>query len=61
MSSNSIEAINISSSNEIDLRFKCLISDKDNFKKELLKILELGLENNLERLNSIEIKIDLKK
>ena len=61
MSSNSIEAISISSSNEIDLKFKCYISDKDNFKKELLIILELGLEDISERLNSIEIKIENKK
>ena len=61
MSSISIETINISSSKEIDLRFKCYISDKDSFKEELLKILELGLEDNLERFNSIEIKIKLKK
>ena len=60
MSTNSIEAINIPLSNDIDLKFKCYINNKDNFKKELFKILELGLEDILERLNSIEIKIENK-
>ena len=49
-----------SSSNDIDLACKYFVNNYDvnNFKKELLKVLEEGLKEISGRLYSIEVKIE---
>ena len=66
MSSNGIVGL-ISPSNDIDLVNKYYVNnyDDNNFKKEIIKVLEEGLKEISERLYSIEVTIenknDLKK
>ena len=66
MSSNDIVSL-ISPSNDIDLASKYYVNnyDDNNFKKEIIKVLEEGLKEISERLYSIEVTIenknDLKK
>ena len=66
MSSNDILSL-ISPSNDIDLASKYYVNnyDDNNFKKEIIKVLEEGLKEISERLYSIEVTIenknDLKK
>ena len=66
MSSNGIVGL-ISPSNDIDLASKYYINnyDDNNFKKEIIKVLEEGLKEISERLYSIKVAIenknDLKK
>ena len=60
MSSNDIVGLT-SLSNDIDLGGKNVnINYDDNFKKELLKVLEEGLKEISERLYSIEVTIENK-
>ena len=47
-----------SSSNDIDPACKYYVYDYDNFKKELIKVLEEGLKEISGRLYSIEAKIE---
>ena len=47
-----------SSSNENDLVCKYYVNDDNNFKKELIKVLEEGLKEISGRLFSIEVKIE---
>ena len=66
MSSNGIVGF-ISPFNDIDLNTKKYVNnyDDNNFKKEIIKVLEEGLKEISERLYSIEVTIenknDLKK
>ena len=66
MSSNDIVSL-ISLSNDIDLAGKYYVNNynDNNFKKEIIKVLEEGLKEISERLYSIEVTIenknDLKK
>ena len=64
MSSNGNDGLT-SSSNDINLAGKYYVNDDNNFKKELIKVLEEGLKEISERLYSIEVTIenknDLKK
>ena len=66
MSSNDIVSL-ISPSNDNDLVSKYYVNnyDDNNFKKEIIKVLEEGLKEISERLYSIEVTIenknDLKK
>ena len=59
MSSNGNDSLN-SLSNEISLVSKNYLNDYEdnNFKKELLKVLEEGLKEISGRLYSIEVKIE---
>ena len=63
MSSNGNDCLT-TSSNDIDLACKYFVNDYDydNFKKELIKVLEEGLKEGLKeisgRLYSIEVKIE---
>ena len=57
MSSNGNDGLT-SSSNEISLVRKNYLNDDNNFKKELLKVLEEGLKEISGRLYSIEAKIE---
>ena len=57
MSSNGNDSL-ISSSNEISFVSKNYLNDDNNFKKELLKVLEEGLKEISGRLYSIEAKIE---
>ena len=61
MSSNDIVSL-ISLSNDIDLACKHYVNnyDDNNFKKEIIKILEEGLKEISERLYSIEVTIENK-
>ena len=47
-----------SSSNENDLVCKYYVNDDNNFKKELIKVLEEGLKEIFGRLYSIEVTIE---
>ena len=57
MSSNGNDGLT-SSSNEISFVSKNYLNDDNNFKKELLKVLEEGLKEISGRLYSIEAKIE---
>ena len=59
MSSNGNDGLT-SSSNDIDLACKYFVNnyDDNNFKKELIKVLEEGLKEISGRLYSIEVKIE---
>ena len=59
MSSNGNDGLT-SSSNDIDLACKYFVNnyDDNNFKKELIKVLEEGLKEISGRLYSIEAKIE---
>ena len=59
MSSNGNDSLT-SSSNDIDLACKYFVNnyDDNNFKKELIKVLEEGLKEISGRLFSIEVKIE---
>ena len=59
MSSNGNDCLT-TSSNDIDLACKYFVNDYDydNFKKELIKLLEEGLKEISGRLYSIEAKIE---
>ena len=57
MSSNGNDGLT-NSSNEISLVSKNYLNDDNNFKKELLKVLEEGLKEISGRLYSIEVKIE---
>ena len=57
MSSNGNDGLT-SSSNEISLVSKNYLNDDNNFKKELLKVLEEGLKEISGRLYSIEALIE---
>ena len=59
MSSNGNDGLT-SSSNDIDLACKYFVNnyDDNNFKKELIKLLEEGLKEISGRLYSIEVKIE---
>ena len=57
MSSNGNDSLN-SLSNEISLVRKNYLNDDNNFKKELLKVLEEGLKEISGRLYSIEAIIE---
>ena len=59
MSSNGNDSLT-SSSNDIDLACKYFVNnyDDNNFKKELIKVLEEGLKEISGRLYSIEVKIE---
>ena len=57
MSSNGNDGLT-SSSNDIDLACKYYVNDDNNFKKELLKVLEEGLKEISGRLYSIEAIIE---
>ena len=61
MSSNDIVSL-ISPSNDIDLASKYYVNnyDDNNFKKEIIKVLEEGLKEISERLYSIEVTIENK-
>ena len=61
MSSNDILSL-ISPSNDIDLASKYYVNnyDDNNFKKEIIKVLEEGLKEISERLYSIEVTIENK-
>ena len=59
MSSNGNDALT-SSSNDINLAGKYYVNDDNNFKKELIKVLEEGLKEISERLYSIEVTIENK-
>ena len=56
MSSNGNDGLT-SSSNDINLAGKYYVNDDNNFKKELIKVLEEGLKEISERLYSIEVTI----
>ena len=57
MSSNGNDGLT-SSSNAINLAGKYYVNDDNNFKKELIKVLEEGLKEISGRLYSIEVKIE---
>ena len=57
MSSNGNDGLT-SSSNDINLVGKYYVNDDNNFKKELIKVLEEGLKEILGRLYSIEVTIE---
>ena len=57
MSSNGNDGLT-SSSNDINLAGKYYVNDDNNFKKELIKVLEEGLKEISGRLYSIEAKIE---
>ena len=59
MSSNGNDSLT-SSSNDIDLACKYFVNnyDDNNFKKELIKVLQEGLKEISERLYSIEVTIE---
>ena len=57
MSSNGNDGLT-SSSNDINLASKYYVNDDNNFKKELIKVLEEGLKEISGRLYSIEVKIE---
>ena len=57
MSSNGNDGLT-SSSNDINLAGKYYVNDDNNFKKELIKVLEEGLKEISGRLYSIEVKIE---
>ena len=57
MSSNGNDGLT-SSSNEISFASKYYVNDDNNFKKELIKVLEEGLKEISGRLFSIEVKIE---
>ena len=57
MSSNGNDGLT-SSSDEISLVSKNYLNDDNNFKKELLKVLEEGLKEISGRLYSMEVKIE---
>ena len=57
MSSNGNDGLT-SSSNDINLAGKYYVNDDNNFKKELIKVLEEGLKEISGRLFSIEVKIE---
>ena len=61
MSSNGVDGFT-SPSNDIDLDNKKIVNNNydDNFKKELIKVLEEGLKEISERLYSIEVTIENK-
>ena len=61
MSSNDIVSL-ISPSNDIDLASKYYVNnyDDNNFKKEIIKVLEEGLKEISGRLYSIEVTIENK-
>ena len=61
MSSNTIVGLT-NPSNDIDLDNKKIVNNNydDNFKKELIKVLEEGLKEISERLYSIEVTIENK-
>ena len=54
MSSNGNDGLT-SSSNDINLAGKYYVNDDNNFKKELIKVLEEGLKEISGRLYSIEV------
>ena len=58
MSSNDIDSLT-SLSNDLDLDYKRIVNNNydDNFKKELIKVLEEGLKEISERLYFIEVEI----
>ena len=56
MSSNGNDGLT-SSSNDINLAGKYYVNDDNNFKKELIKVLEEGLKEISERLYFIEVEI----
>ena len=57
MSSNGNDGLT-SSSNDINLAGKYYVNDDNNFKKELIKVLEEGLKEISGRLYSIEVTIE---
>ena len=57
MSSNDNDGLT-SSSNDIYFASKYYVNDDDNFKKELIKVLEEGLKEISGRLYSIEVTIE---
>ena len=57
MSSNGNDGLT-SSSNDINLAGKYYVNDDNNFKKELIKVLEEGLKEISGRLYSIEALIE---
>ena len=57
MSSNSNDCLT-TSSNDINLAGKYYVNDDNNFKKELIKVLEEGLKEISGGLFSIEVKIE---
>ena len=57
MSSNGNDGLT-SSTNDINLAGKYYVNDDNNFKKELIKVLEEGLKEISGRLYSIEVTIE---
>ena len=57
MSSNGNDGLT-SSSNDINLAGKYYVNDDNNFKRELIKVLEEGLKEISGRLYSIEVTIE---